>query len=149
MMYSSWDIRHNRVFCHFGPFCPMALLTTWKIRVLKKWKKPLKILQFYTSIPQMMIIWCMVPECNRIFCHFGLFFGFLPLPHPPLPNNPENQNFEKMKKITVDIIILYICTINENLWCMVLEIWSATEFFILDLFLPFYPLTTQKIKILK
>ena len=30
------------------------------------------------------------------------------------PNNPENQNFEKMKKILGDIIILHMCTINEN-----------------------------------
>ena len=29
-------------------------------------------------------------------------------------NNPENQNFEKMKKIPGDIIILHICTINQN-----------------------------------
>ena len=26
----------------------------------------------------------------------------------------ENQNFEKMKKMTGHIIILYMCTINEN-----------------------------------
>ena len=30
------------------------------------------------------------------------------------PNNPENQNFEKMKKAPRDIIILYKCTINGN-----------------------------------
>ena len=29
-------------------------------------------------------------------------------------NNPENQNFEKMKKIPGDIIILHMCTINQN-----------------------------------
>ena len=36
------------------------------------------------------------------------------------------------------------------IWCMVPEIWSVTEFFlILDDFLAFYPLKKQKIKILK
>ena len=36
------------------------------------------------------------------------------------------------------------------IWCMVPEIWSLTEFFvILSHFLPFYPTTTQKIKIKK
>ena len=30
------------------------------------------------------------------------------------PNNPENHNFEKMKNTRGDIIILHICTINEN-----------------------------------
>ena len=30
------------------------------------------------------------------------------------PNNLENQNFEKMKKMPGDMIILQMCTINEN-----------------------------------
>ena len=54
----------------------------------------------------------MVPETwsatDRTFCHFGLFFAF----HPA--NNPKNQNFEKMKKLPRDIIILYMYTTNEN-----------------------------------
>ena len=29
---------------------------------------------------------------DKIFCHFGSFLPFYS------PNNPENQNFEKMKK---------------------------------------------------
>ena len=53
----------------------------------------------------MTIISCMVPEISsvtdRIFSHFMLFFALLP------PNNPENQNFEKMKKIPGDITILH------------------------------------------
>ena len=52
-------------------------------------------------------------EHNRIFCYFGPFFALLP---PPM--DPENQNFEKAKKMTADIIILIIilqmCTINDN-----------------------------------
>ena len=39
---------------------------------------------------------------ERAFSHFGPFLPFDP------PNNPENQNFEKMKKIPGDIII-YTC----------------------------------------
>ena len=31
-----------------------------------------------------------------------------------LPNNPENQNFEKMKKTPRDIIILHVSIINQN-----------------------------------
>ena len=56
----------------------------------------------------------MVPEIwsvtDRIFCHFGLSFAFLPLPPP---NNLKNQNFEKLKKAPGDII-LHLCTINNN-----------------------------------
>ena len=58
----------------------------------------------------------MVPEIwsttEKIFCHFGLFFALLP--PPPPPNNLQNQNFEKMKKTPGYVIILHMCTINEN-----------------------------------
>ena len=54
----------------------------------------------------------MVPEIwsatDIIFCHFGPFFVLLP------PNNPENQNFEKIKKIFGDIIILHKRTKNHD-----------------------------------
>ena len=54
----------------------------------------------------------MVPEIwsatDGIFCHFGQFFALLS------PNNPKNQNFEKMKKPPGDIIILHTYTINLN-----------------------------------
>ena len=54
----------------------------------------------------------MAPEIrsatDRIFCHYGLFFALLP------PIDPENQNFEKMKKIPGDIIILHVCTKNYD-----------------------------------
>ena len=54
----------------------------------------------------------MVPEIwsvtDRIFFHYGPFYALLP------PMDPENQNFEKMKKIPEDIIILQMCTINDS-----------------------------------
>ena len=43
-----------------------------------------------------------------ILCHFSPFLLFYPT------NNPKNQNFEKMKKALGDIIILHMCTINDN-----------------------------------
>ena len=45
---------------------------------------------------------------STMFCHIGLFFALLP------PSNPENINFEKMKKTPGDIIILHMNTINQN-----------------------------------
>ena len=42
---------------------------------------------------------------------FVILDHFLPF-HPT--NNLENRNFEKMKKIPGDIIILRMCTINNN-----------------------------------
>ena len=98
----------------------------------------------------MMIIWCMNSEIwsttDRIFGNFELFFALLP------PDNPKNQNFEKMKKLPRDIIILYMCTINENLtmygiWDMEHDRYIFFSFW--AIFCPFTPLTTQKVKILK
>ena len=50
---------------------------------------------------------------DKIFCHFGQFFAHLPL------KNQKNQNFEKMKKLPEDIIILHKCTKNQDqmLYC--------------------------------
>ena len=48
-------------------------------------------------------------ECDRQkFLSFWTLLPFYPL------NNPENQNLEKMKKAPEDIIILRMCTVNEN-----------------------------------
>ena len=66
MMCGSWDSKRNgpnvllfwTIFC---PFTPPPPLTTQKIKITKKWKKTLNILSFYKSVPQMTIIWCMVP----------------------------------------------------------------------------------------
>ena len=49
---------------------------------------------------------------------------FLPFTLPP--KNPKNQNFEKMKKITGDSIILHNCTNRGT----VPEIWSETQNFL-------------------
>ena len=63
---------------------------------------------------------CMVPEIWTLsradffdFCHFGLFFALLSPPYPqrpPLPAKKEENNFEKMKKLAGDIIILQMYT---------------------------------------
>ena len=110
-IWSATDI----IFCHSGPFFALLPpLWTQKIKTLQKLTTHLKILSLYKCVPQMTIIWCMVPEIwsvtDRIFCHFGLFFAFLPLPPP---NNLKNLNFEKLKKAPGDII-LHLCTINNN-----------------------------------
>ena len=69
------------------------------------------------------------------------------LPFYPL-NEPENQDFEKMKKAPGDIIILHMCAINDiNYNNMMYGSW---EFFvILTIFCHFIHLATQKINISK
>ena len=94
-------------------------------------------------------IWGTVPEIwsmtESTFCHFGPYFALLP------PNNPENQNIEKMENMPGHILILHMCNINKNQMILVPKKWSMTDkfFVILDCFCPFIPLTTKKIYILK
>ena len=89
-----------------------------------------------------------VMEHDRQF--FVILYRFL-LFHPSM--DPENQNFEKMKKTPEDIIILQMCTINGSHICMVPDIWSATDriflsFWTIFLF-PFTPSNNPKNQNLK
>ena len=51
-------------------------------------------------------------KTDRIFCHFGPIFALL----PPPPNDPENQNLEKMLKKYLEILSFYtyMCITNED-----------------------------------
>ena len=68
------------------------------------------------------------------------------------PINPENQNFEKMKKTPGETIILHKYTLNYS--HMIYVSWDIncnTDFFFVILghslpFYPLFPLTAQKIK---
>ena len=57
MLYGSWDMNLNRhnFFSFWTVFWPFTPLTTWKIKILKKWKKKThthkEILSFYTCVP--------------------------------------------------------------------------------------------------
>ena len=65
MMYGSWDMecKSQNFLSFWTVFLPFYPLTTWKIKILKNWKKHLGILSFPTSV--------------QIFCHFGPFFALL------------------------------------------------------------------------
>ena len=93
IMYGSWDIERDRqsFFFILDNFLPSYPLKTWKIKILKKWKKnPLEILSFYTSVPKIRIICYTVPEIwhmmDVIIFHFGLFFALLS------PSSLKNEN---------------------------------------------------------
>ena len=70
------------------------------------------------------------------------------LPFYPL-TCPKNQNFKKMKKTPGDIIISHKCKKNHD--HMLYFSWDMAHdnaiIFHFELFLPFYALTAQKIKI--
>ena len=90
-------------------FCPFTSLMTPKIKNWKKYKKLLEILSFYTCVPQMKIVWCMVPEQKtEIFLPFWDIF--CPL---TLLTTRKNQTFGKLKKTPGDII-LHLCATNDD-----------------------------------
>ena len=64
MMYGSWDMEYDgqNLLSFWTICCLFTPLTTWKIKISKKWKKHLEILSFYTCVPKIMIRWCIVPE---------------------------------------------------------------------------------------
>ena len=52
--------------------------------------------------------WDLEHATDKIFCHLGPFYALLP------SFDPDNENFEKMKKYAGDIISLHMCTIDNN-----------------------------------
>ena len=82
MIYSSWDIRHNRQFfvilCHFLPFDP---INNPKHQNLEKMKKNMEISSFYKSVPKIMIICYTVPE---MWCVTDVIIS-------PQPNNRQSS----------------------------------------------------------
>ena len=92
----------------------------WTLKNPKKsesWKNEKKLLEissFYTCVSKTTIICCAVPETWR-----------------------ENQNFEKMKKASGDVIILNLC--NKKHKCMLTQIWSETNIIYCN-FRPFFAL---------
>ena len=108
MMYGFWDVECDRYnFLSFWTiFCPFTPLTIRKIKILNKWKKHLEILPFYTCVPQMTIIWCMVPKIwSARDRHFHCPFISL--------TTWKIKFWTNEKKMPWDIIF-YMCTISEN-----------------------------------
>ena len=102
MMYGSWNMecnRHNFLSFWFI-FCPFKSLTTQKINILKKWKKPWRYYHFthvYHTVNEnhvMCGLWNMKRNRQNFFVILGHFLPFYPA------DNPENQKFEKMEKNT-------------------------------------------------
>ena len=93
MMYSSWDMECDRIFVTLGHLS-FYHNNNLKNQNFEKMKETMEITSFYTCVPQMTIIWCMVSEKwsgTEFFLVLDYFLPFYP------PNNLENQNFEKIK----------------------------------------------------
>ena len=124
------------------------MMTFEKPKKSEFWKKEKKCWRYhhFTWVPKTGIIWGPVPEIrsetDRTFCHFRAR-GNLP---PPL-NNPENQNFEKMKKNHLIISFYTIGTKNHDICYTAPEIWCATDvifIFHFGLFFTLLPIKSLK-----
>ena len=148
MNYSSWDMEHNKLkLVILGLFCLFTPLKTPKIKILKNkticWRYH-DFTQVYQR-SQSHDVWFLRYGVRHTKC-FIILGHFLPFYHPPPTNDPENQNFEekkKMKKMTEDIILLYIHVYQKwrsyDTWFLKYKE-RQTKFF--DISYPFGPLTT-------
>ena len=150
MIYGSWNVRCNGQ--KFLSFWVLFLLfqppENPKNQNFKIEKKHLEI-SFYIFAPYLRIIWYMAPQTWSMTDRIVILNHFLPF-YPP--NSLKNQNFEKLKKMPRDIIILHMCTLNDNnmmygSWDMECDRQNFMSFW--TIFCPFTPLKTRKIKILK
>ena len=108
------------------------LWKTQKIRISKKRKKPQKTNKQTKNTGDIITLHMCTKNHNQVqslrygvtqsFCHLGPSFA---LYHPP--NTPEDQNFEKKKKASGDVIILNLWTKNTIKWCMLFQIWRVTD----------------------
>ena len=96
LMYGSWDMECDRQNCQYGPFLPFYPLWTQKIKILKKWKKYLKILSFYKHKWQSYDAW---------FLRYGVqrteFFVILDCFLPFYPLTTWIEDFEKKKCLEI------------------------------------------------
>ena len=60
LRYDAWQM--SFLFFVLANVLPFTPLTTPKINILKKLRKHLEISSFYTCVPKIMIIRCMIPE---------------------------------------------------------------------------------------
>ena len=96
-------------------------LKTWKIRILKNETKKIKNKKIkcwryyhFTHVHQKPQSYKVQFLRYRIRQNFFVILGHFLSFHLHTPNNPENQNFEKMKKASGDVIILNMCSKNDN-----------------------------------
>ena len=140
----------NRISCHLGPF--FALLPPMDRE--NQNSENMKLMSGDIIILHVYHKWQSYDEWflrygvwqTEFFVNLDRFLPFYP------PDNPKNKNFEKMNKRRGDIIILHMCSIDENHrmygpWYMEPDRQNFLSFW--TVFCPFTILTTAKIKILK
>ena len=128
MMYGSSDMEHTRQkFLSFWTiFCPFTLLTTWKIKILKKGTPgDTIILHKGTKNHDQMLhcSWDRIRDgCGFYFSFWAIFWHFTPI------TTKKIKMKKKMKKKHLEISSF--CTWVPRImitWCTVPEIWCAMD----------------------
>ena len=151
-----YGVRQTEFLSFWAIFCPFTISRAPNYPEnqnfeKKEWKKCLEILSFYTYmctiIEDHMIYGSRNIRCDRqkFLSSWAIFYSFNFL-------TTRKIKILKLKKTSGDIIILHICTTNENhmmygSWDMECDRHKFLSFW--TVFCPFTPLWTQKIKILK
>ena len=112
----------------------------------------LKISSYYTCVPKSQSYDVRFLKYGARETEFFVILDNFFFPFTIPPNDPENQNFEKMKKMPGDIILSYIHVYHKwrsyDIWFLKCKV-PQTFLSFWAIFCPFSPLTTWKIKILK
>ena len=144
-----WSIT-DRIFYYFRPI--FALLLPYGPRKSKSWRHENNTWRYYhfTRVYhkwQSYDVWFLRYKAWRTE-FFIILDQFLPFYSPM---DPENQNFENMRIMPGDIVILHMFTKNHDhmLHCSLDTIREGCNFYFSfwAMFSPFTLLTTQKIKI--
>ena len=151
MMYGSWDMEPDRqdFLSFWAIFCTFTPLTTQKVKILKKWKKP-----FYIILQKKIILhqctknhdhmlycsWDMASDrCNCYFSFWTIFCPFTPF---------IAQKIKIKKKWKKGWRYHHFTQVYQKSWYIcytVPEIWRVMDVIvILGYFLPFYPPNNPK-----
>ena len=144
-----WDRQNFLSF--WAIFCPFSSLTTWR---KKNFKNETNIWKYYNFTDlhhkwQSYDVWFLRYGVHQIefFVILHHFLPFYPLPLPPSPMDPKNQNFGQMNNTLEDIVMLQMYTINDShmmygSWDMKCNRQNFLWFW--TIFLPFYPPNNTK-----
>ena len=130
--YDVWFLRYRvwqtEFFVILDNFLPIYPVNTWKTKILKKWKKSLEILSFYTSVPKIKIrcytvpCWDMARDgCNCYFSFWIIFCPFTPL-------TAQKMKISKKWKKLLETSSFYTSVPKIMIiWYTVPEIWHVTD----------------------
>ena len=133
-------------FCHFGPFFALLPpLTTWKIKILQKWKKHLEISSFYTFVTSdshmMYGSWNKEHNRKNFLSFWTVFCPFTPL------LTTQTIKFCKDEKNTrryYHFTHMYHKWQSYDIWFLRYGVQQPEIFVILKIFLLFYPPNNAK-----